>query len=411
MDKMQVEMWPVERLKIYVKNPRKNDAVVPRMVEALREFGFRIPVIACSDGTLVDGHLRLKAAIHLGMREIPVLLADGLSEEQIRAFRVAVNRSATWADWDNELLLQELQDLQNMNYDIHFTGFDDSELEKMMSNILRDKYSGADDNYIPEFNPEPVTRICDVWLMGNHRLMCGDSTNGDHVAILMGGDMADMWLTDPPYNVGYVGGTKNSLTIKNDTMDDSSFRSFLESAFRAADAAMKPGAAFYVWHADSEGFNFRSAARAVGWDVRQCLIWCKSRFVLGRQDYQWQHEPCLYGWKSGAAHTWHGGRRQSTVLEFETPTRNAAYPTMKPVSLFEYLIQNSTDSDGIIFDSFGGSGTTIIAAEKQMRSARVMELDTCYCDMIVRRWQEYTGENAILESERRTFASCAERNR
>lgn len=239
-------------------------------------------------------------------------------------------------------------------------------------------------------------------LAARHRVMCGDSTSDTEVARLVDGAVS-MWLTDPPYNVSYEGGTAEKLTIQNDSMKDDDFRSFLRSAYSAADSVMRPGAVFYIWHADSEGFNFRGAARDIGWLVRQCLVWNKSSLVLGRQDYHWKHEPCLYGWKDGAGHTWTSDRTQTTVLEFDKPSRNGEHPTMKPVALFEYQLLNNTRRSDIVLDSFGGSGTTLIAAEKHDRKARIMELDPKYVDVIVRRWCEFTGKTAILESTGQPF--------
>jgi DNA modification methylase len=236
-----------------------------------------------------------------------------------------------------------------------------------------------------------------------HRVMCGDSTSAADVAALCGGELADMWLTDPPYNVAYEGGTKEKLTIQNDKMDDGSFRTFLREAYVAADASMRPGAAFYIWHADSESYNFRGAARDAGWTVRQCLIWKKQTLVMGRQDYHWKHEPCLYGWKDGAAHFWASDRKQTTVLEFDRPMRSTEHPTMKPVDLFAYLMLNNTKVGDIVLDSFAGSGTTAIVAEKFGRRARVMELDPKYCDVIVKRWQDFTGEPAFLATTGQSF--------
>jgi site-specific DNA-methyltransferase (adenine-specific) len=222
----------------------------------------------------------------------------------------------------------------------------------------------------------------------------------------MGGGRVNLYLTDPPYNVAYTGKTADALTIQNDKMDDESFRTFLHKAFKAADMVLLPGGVFYVWHADLEGFNFRGACRDVGWTVRECLIWSKNSMVLGRQDYQWKHEPCLYGWKEGAAHAWYSDRSQTTVLEFDKPVRNAAHPTMKPVDLFAYLIQNSSKEGDIVLDSFGGSGTTIIACEGLKRQACVMELDPAYCDVIIRRWQDATGQKAVRE-DGKTFDEIA----
>jgi len=228
-------------------------------------------------------------------------------------------------------------------------------------------------------------------------LMCGDSTSIDAVERLMDGQKADMWLTDPPYNVDYKGKTKDALKISNDSMVNDDFRQFLVDAYTAADAVMKCGAVFYIWHADSEGYNFRGAANDIGWQIRQCLIWKKSSMVLGRQDYHWKHEPCLYGWKDGAGHLWSTDRKQTTILEFDRPNRNAEHPTMKPIALFEYQMLNNTKGSDLILDSFGGSGTTIIAAEKNGRSARVMEFDPKYTDVIISRWQDFTGKEAVHE--------------
>lgn len=243
----------------------------------------------------------------------------------------------------------------------------------------------------------------DVWVLGNHRLMCGDSTSIEALEKLTEGKLVDLWLTDPPYNVAYEGKTKDALTIKNDAMDNDQFRQFLRDAYVAADAVMKPGAVFYIWHADSEGYNFRGAAHDAGWKVRQCLIWKKSVMVMGRQDYQWKHEPCLYGWKDGAGHLWASDRKQTTILEFDKPSRNGEHPTMKPVELFAYQMLNNTKGADLVLDSFGGSGTTMIAAEKHGRHARLMELDPKYCDVIVKRWQDFTGQKAVLEGKDLTF--------
>jgi site-specific DNA-methyltransferase (adenine-specific) len=233
--------------------------------------------------------------------------------------------------------------------------------------------------------------------------MCGDSTSIDEMEKLTNKNLVDMWLTDPPYNVAYEGKTKDALKIQNDEMDDNSFRQFLRDAYTAADSVMKSGAVFYIWHADSEGYNFRGAAVDAGWKVRQCLIWKKQTMVMGRQDYHWKHEPCLYGWKDGAGHLWAADRKQTTILEFDRPSRNAEHPTMKPVSLFEYQMLNNTKGGDIVLDSFGGSGTTMLAAEKNGRHAYLMELDPKYCDVIIRRWQDFTGKNAVHSETGKTF--------
>jgi len=321
---------------------------------------------------------------------------------------IADNKLALNAGWDLELLAVELADLQAFDFDLGLTGFSDDELSK----LLTEKTDGLTDPDEAPNPPEiPVSCPSDVWLLGKHRLMCGDSTSVDDMEKLTAGQMVDMWLTDPPYNVAYEGGTKDKLTIQNDNMADDEFRQFLRDAYVTASTVMKPGAVFYIWHADSEGYNFRGAARDAGWKIRQCLIWEKSSLALGKQDYHWQHEPCLYGWKDGAGHLWASDRKQTTILKFDKPSRNGEHPTMKPVALFEYQMLNNTKGGDIVLDSFGGSGTTLIAAEKNGRVARLMELDPRYCDVIIRRWQDFTGQAATLEADGRTFADVSEQPR
>ena len=342
-----------------------------------------------------------------------------------------------------------------MDFDVGLLGFDGEELNDLLAATYDDEVvAGATAGWTEEDQVDakpdvPVTRRGDVWVMGKHRLMCGDSTSASDMAHLAVG-LVDLWLTDPPYNVAYEGGTKDKLKIQNDDMSDNDFRKFLAAAYAAADSVMRPGAAFYIWHADSEGFNFRAAARDVGWPIRQCLIWRKNTLVLGRQDYQWQHEPCLYGWKLGAGHSFYGGRKQTTVRDLQQhgvpllqlpdgrwqlsaggrmfvidgaaaveevsptvineakPKANDSHPTMKPVALFERQLLNSTSPGGVVLDSFGGSGTTLICCEKHHRQARVMELDEKYCDVIVRRWQDFAGGIAYLAESGASFDEARE---
>lgn len=400
----KIEQWEIGRLIPYARNPRKNDHAVDKIASAIREFGFKVPVIAKSDGTVVDGHLRLKAAQKLGMEAVPVLLADDLSDAQIKAFRLSVNKMAEIAEWDDELLHLELDELRELDFDLDLTGFDQKEIDDIFADTALNIGLTDPDDAPPINNQQsPITKTGDVWVMGKHRLMCGDSTSIEHIEKLTDGQLVDMWLTDPPYNVAYAGKTKDALTIKNDDMGNDDFRQFLRDCYVAADAVMKSGAVFYIWHADSEGYNFRGAASDAGWKVRQCLIWKKSAMVMGRQDYHWKHESCLYGWKEGAGHLWAADRKQTTILEFDKPSRNGEHPTMKPVALFEYQILNNTKAGDVVLDSFGGSGTTMIACEKNGRYARLMELDPKYVDVIVRRWQEFTGKKAVLESDGSEF--------
>jgi site-specific DNA-methyltransferase (adenine-specific) len=252
---------------------------------------------------------------------------------------------------------------------------------------------------IPEVPEEPITMLGDLWTLGDHRLLCGDATKPAEVGRLMDGEKADLWMTDPPYNVGYVGKTKKKLTVANDSQADDKFRTFLVTSFKAALEHVKPGGSFYIWHADSEGFNFRGAIHDCDERVRQCLIWKKQTLVMGRQDYHWIHEPCLYGWKDGAAHGWYSDRKQVTVLEFDRPLQSREHPTMKPVALFAYQIGNNTAPQGLIIDTFLGSGTTIIAAQQLGRRCFGMELSPGYCDVIVKRWEEFTGKKATRTSQ------------
>jgi site-specific DNA-methyltransferase (adenine-specific) len=397
----------------YERNPRKNDHAVAQTAAAIEQFGFRVPILAKSDGLIVDGHLRFKAARQLGLATVPVLLADDMTEAQLKAFRLSVNKIADLALWDEELLALDLEDLQNLNFDMAAIGFSAEEIAALTPPA---KAGLTDEDAVPDIQPDPITKPDDVWLLGNHRLMCGDATQASALERLCAQLGVDLLLTDPPYNVAYGGekgnaanknkvdgAKRNTQTILNDDMSDAAFRTFLTAAFAAAATVMKPGAVFYIWHSDTESYNFRGACKEAGLSVRQCLIWKKSSLVMGRQDYQWKHEPCLYGWKDGAAHLWATDRKQTTVLEFDRPSKSLEHPTMKPVALFEYQMLNNTKGADIVLDPFGGSGTTIMACEKHGRHARLLELDPKYCDVIIRRWQEFTGQGATLDGDGRTF--------
>lgn len=408
-DKLEVTYRKVEDLIPYARNARTHsDEQVARIASSIKEFGWTNPIIIDGENGIVAGHGRTLAARKLGLEEVPCIELKNLTETQKRAYILADNRLALDAGWDNEMLALELGDLKDAGVDLELTGFSDEELDELLATPT-DSTDGSEDE-APEPQEDPVSKRGDVWILGAHRVMCGDSCSADDIAKLFGNTgggtpTVSLYLTDPPYNVAYEGGTKDALTIQNDNMEDGQFRQFLVDAFSMADTVMQPGAVFYIWHADSEGFNFRGACRDVGWPIRECLIWAKNMFVMGRQDYQWRHEPCLYGWKEGAAHKWYSDRSQSTVLEFDKPTRNGVHPTMKPVELFRYLIENSSKKGDVVFDSFGGSGTTLIASEETGRVARLMELDPRYVDVIVKRWQEMTGKEATLEETGATFNS------
>lgn len=404
--KHQIEQIAVEKLIPCARNSRTHsDAQVAQIAGSIREFGFTNPVLIDAEDGIIAGHCRVLGAQKLGLDDVPCIRLTHLTEMQRRAYVIADNRLALSGGWDESMLAVELADLMAAGYDTALTGFTTEELAALM---LEEIPAGlTDEDATPEPPETPVSVLGDVWLLGKHRVMCGDSTSIDAVEKLMDGGQADMLLTDPPYNVAYQGGTADKLTIQNDAMSDDAFRQFLRDAFTTATTVMKPGAVFYIWHADSEGYNFRGACKDAGLTVRQCLIWKKSSLVMGRQDYHWKHEPCLYGWKDGAGHLWAADRKQTTILEFDKPSRNGEHPTMKPVALFEYQMLNNTKCADVVLDLFGGSGTTAIAAEKNGRHARLMELDPKYVDVIVKRWQEFTGQRAVLESTGEAFPEKA----
>lgn len=385
---MNVQQVKIEKVKPYDKNPRKNKAAVDYVANSIKEFGFQQPIVVDKDMVVIAGHTRLKAAKKLKLKEVPVVIADNLTEEQVKAYRLADNKTAEKAEWDFDLLTDELLSLQDLDFDMEQFGFD--------FDFGEDEEAVEDDNWEADVPEEPISKRGDIWVLGRHRLMCGDSTEAADVALLMDGNKADMLLTDPPYNVDYTGKASELETrkIKNDKMEDSAFQDFLTSAFENAAENMKAGGVFYIWHADSEGLNFRVACKKAGFQVRQCLIWNKNAMVMGRQDYQWKHEPCLYGWKDGASHLWASDRKQTTVLDFEKPQKNNLHPTMKPIKLFDYQIKNNTKGDDIVLDLFGGSGTTIMAAEQNGRRGFVMEYDPKFVDVIVDRWEQFTGMKA-----------------
>lgn len=378
----------IEKLIPYKNNARTHsDEQIEKIAKSMKEFGFINPILVDGNLNVIAGHGRILGAKKLGMKEVPCLFIEDLTEEQKRAYIIADNRLAEDAGWDKELLKIELEDLKNMNFDITLTGFELEDFDFSMdeTEVIEDEF----DETVPE---EPTSKKGEIYKLGKHFLMCGDSTDINDVEKLMNGVKADMLLTDPPYNVDYEGGT--GLTIQNDNMDDETFREFLRVSFFNANSVMKEGAVFYIWHADSEGYNFRGACHDIGWKVRQCLIWCKNTLVMGRQDYHWKHEPCLYGWKEGASHLWASDRKQTTVLEFDRPSVSKEHPTMKPVGLFDYLIKNNTNKDDIVLDLFAGSGTSIIACEQNGRIAYSMELDPKYVDVIISRWEKLTGQQA-----------------
>lgn len=384
---MQIVNKKINEIKEYENNPRNNDGAVDYVANSIKEFGFKVPIVIDKNDIIVAGHTRYKASKKLGITEIPCIVADDLTEEQIRAFRLIDNKSAELATWDIDLLNIELENINEIDMKLY-----DFDIEKDLKDVV-------DDEFNIELPEVPKTKYGDIYKLGNHYLMCGDSTNLADIDKLMNNNKADLIITDPPYNVNYEGKTEDNLKIINDHLEDNKFYEFLKSAFENLYTITKEGGAVYIFHADTEGLNFRKSFKEVGFKLAECLIWVKNTFVMGRQDYHWQHEPCLYGWKLGASHYFIYNRSLTTVLNFDKPTRNAEHPTMKPVELFAYLIKNSSKINDIVVDSFGGSGTTIIACEQLERKAYLMEYDPKYCDVIIDRWEKFTNQKAELISE------------
>lgn len=433
-NKVQIVYKPIDEIIPYVNNPRNNEHAVDAVASSIKNFGFKNPIVIDSENEIVNGHTRLLAAKKLGLEEVPVLIADDLSEEQVKAFRLADNKVGELATWDEELLQAELDELISQSVDMTEYGFTDEDFAEVENEV-------EEDDYEEELSEEPRTKYGEVYQLGNHRMMVGDSTKEEDVAKLMDGEKLDLWLTDPPYNVA-LGKSDlaadslkrhrrtDGLTIMNDDMEDSEFLEFLTKAFGAAKTAMKPGGSFYIWHADNESYNFRLACRQVGLQIRQCLVWVKSSITLGRQDYQWIHEPCLYGWKDGATHYFTFDRTQATVVEDrpnlnkmnkdelkeyilameeaqgpttiireKKPNASKEHPTMKPIKLLSRQVLNSSKKGQNVGDFFGGSGSTLITCEQLERNCFTMELDPRYADVIINRWEQLTGEQAIKISD------------
>ena len=410
MTELQVEHWPTDKLIDYARNPRKNDHAVEQMASVITEFGFRIPVVAKSSGELVDGHLRLKAARKLGLATVPVVLADDLSPAQIKAFRLLANRSATWAEWDEELLGLELTELQDAGFDLELTGFTEDEWTELIAGD-GDQEGLTDDDAVPEVAESAISKPGDVWLLGEHKVLCGDATKAEDYKVLLGDELADMTVTDPPYNVNYANTAKDKLRgthrpILNDNMG-ADFAAFLLLACQNILAVTK--GAVYIAMSSSELDTLQAAFRAAGGKWSTFVIWAKNTFTMGRADYQRQYEPILYGWKDGAQHYWCGARDQGDVWQIKKPHKNDLHPTMKPVELMERAVRNSSKTRDIVLDPFGGSGTTVIACEKSGRRARLMELDPKYVDVIIRRFQDYTGKQVTRQADGVEFnALCRE---
>lgn len=411
-----------EELKPFEKNARLHTAKdVSAIAESIKKFGFDDPIgVWGPDNTIIEGHGRLEAAKLLGLAKVPVIRLDHLSDEERREYGILHNKTAELSSWDFDILQEELESLQ---------GLQDFGIDWCIP--AAEQNTAEEDGYDEPLPDEAKSSLGDVYILGRHRLICGDSTESVTLQRLTDGKMADLLLTDPPYNVDYTGGTEEHLKIANDSMTDTAFRAFLTAAFTAANGALKPGGVFYIWHADSEGLNFRAACKEAGLCVHQALIWNKNSLVLGRQDYQWKHEPCLYGWKEGAAHYFTNDRSQATVIDeaevnidklkkqemrellhqlldpkeattvlnIDKPTKNDLHPTMKPIKLLSRLILNSSRKNELVLDPFGGSGSTLIAAEQLDRVCFMAELDPRYVDRIIDRWERFTGQKAVKEED------------
>lgn len=394
---MNIQIIDINKLIPATYNPRKDlkpdDAEYIKIKNSIVKFGFVSPLVINKDMTVIGGHQRLKVLKDLGITEVECIVVD-LDKTNEKALNIALNKIQ--GDWDEDKLEALLQELKLEEFDMNLTGFDFDEVDEILNDINGTKEDNFDVDSAYEEIEEPITKPGDIWILGNHRLMCGDSTHKDDIMRLMNNQDADILLTDPPYNVDYVGKTAEALKIKNDNMDDNQFYEFLRKVFENMYIVTKEGASIYVFHADTEGINFRKAFKDAGFKLAECLIWKKDCFVMGRQDYQWQHEPVLYGWKEGKAHYFINDRTQSTILEFDRPKQSTLHPTMKPIDLIAKLIKNSSKENDIILDLFGGSGSTIIAAEQLNRCCYTMELDPKYCDVIVKRWETLTNKEAIL---------------
>ena len=395
---MNIQIIKIDKLIPATYNPRKDlkpgDAEYIKIKNSIENFGYVSPLIINKDMTVIGGHQRLKVLKELGFTELECIVVD-LDKTKEKALNIALNKIQ--GDWDEEKLEVLLQELKLDDFDTNLTGFDFDEVDEILKDVTGSKEDNFDIDSAYEEIEEPITKPGDIWILGNHRLMCGDSTQKNDIMRLINNQDADMLLTDPPYNVDYVGKTAEALKIKNDNMSDNQFYEFLKKVFENMYSVTKEGASIYVFHADTEGLNFRKAFKDAGFKLAECLIWKKDCFVMGRQDYQWQHEPILYGWKEGAAHYFVNDRTQSTILEFDRPKQSTLHPTMKPIDLIAKLMKNSSKEGDIILDLFGGSGSTIISAEQLNRNCYTMELDPKYCDVIVKRWETLTNKEAILE--------------
>jgi DNA modification methylase len=405
---LKIEQWPVERLVPYARNARTHsDGQVAQVAASIAQFGFVNPILVGSDRVIIAGHARLLAARKLAMSEVPVIVLEHLSEAQRRALVIADNRLALNAGWDEEMLALELGALREEDFSLDILGFDDEELARLLA--AEDGAGGlTDEDSVPEVPETPVSQAADLWNLGDHKLLVGDATVAADVQRLMGPDAADCVFSDPPYNIDYQGYTKERLTIQNDQMTAEQFKRFLHESFQCFRSAVKPGASLYICHSSSWQREFQNALEEAGFEVRCQIIWGKNTFAWGFGRYKFQHEPIFYCHVAGQKDSWYGNKSQSTLWEEKKPAANRLHPTMKPVELVERALVNSSKAGDLILDLFGGSGSTLIGCERRDRKARLMEIDPKYADVIVRRYQEYSGKRAVLDDDGRTFAEIAQ---
>ena len=397
----KLQHWKLDKFVEYAGNPRKNDHAVDKIAAAINEFGFRIPIVAKSDGLIVDGHLRYKAAKKLGLDTVPVLLADDMTEQQIKAFRLSVNKMADLAEWDEELLALELSELAEFDFDMDLIGFTTEELQELIGG--EDQQAGlTEEDSVPELPENPVAKEGDVWQLGDHRLMCGDSTNSENVEILMDGEKPNLMVTDPPYGVEYDANWRNEADRANGKPYGASAVGKVKNDDRAdwSEAwELFPGNIAYVWHAGRHAKTVQESLEKCGFKIRNQIIWAKNNFAISRGDYHWKHEPCWYAVKNKG--NWTGDRSQTTLWEIDKPLKSeTGHSTQKPVECMRRPIINNSDKGDIVYDPFLGSGTTIIAAETEGRICYGLELNPAYCDIIIQRWESFTGKEATLENKK-----------
>lgn len=444
-----IEAWPIDRPKPRPDNPRTHTAEqVEQIAAAMREWGWTNPILVDELGGIIAGHGRVLAARSLQYEHVPVMVARGWSQAQIRAYVIADNKLALNAGWDDQLLKAELSALEAEDFDLGVVGFNEGELDALFNAEAEGGVGETEEDDVPAVAKVAITRPGDIWVCGEHRVMCGDARKEDTMAVLVDGKAIAACWTDPPYNVNYEGGAGK---IQNDAKPAERFRTLLRQAFQSALKVMEKGAPIYVAHADTEGLAFRAEFEAAGFKLAGCLIWRKQSIVLGHSDYQWQHEPILYGWKPGAGHRWYGDRKESTIRDaggqlFEQredgswiiylndtalvvkgdnltvaieqgsvitepkPARSSEHPTMKPVQLIERMIRNSTKVGDRVLDMFGGSGSTLIACHKLKRIGYILELDPVFCDVIVKRWEEYAGQPAYRLRDGAMFGTAGKKD-